>query len=258
LFSLLLKGNITPVEQNGGEGDYLWTFTPDLTSGADNDLDSITLEVGDDQQAYEIEYGMLESMNISGTVTQDEGINPVVVNGSLFGRQVTATSYTGAISLPTMTNLNSKLARLYVDTSWAGIGGTEKTNILRGFSIDIIGGAHPKFMGSANPYFNTHGQGHIALMASLTLERNAASDALFDDYQATTERFYRLEINGPQIGSGDVQNLTIDFSGYLENVIPLASEDRGNNIDTAMVNMTYNDTGSKALQVTCTTNVSAI
>ena len=258
LFSILLKGNVTPVEQNGGEGDYKWDFTPDLTFGADNSLDSITLEMGDDTQAYEIEYGMLETLNISGNIAQDDGISTVDVSGNLFGRQVSTASYTGALSIPTMTQMNAKLARLYVDSAWAGVGGTEKTNILRGWSIDIVGGAHPKFMGSANKYFNTHGQGDIALMATLTLERNSDSDSLFDDFQAETFRVFRLEINGPQIGSGDLQNLTIDFGGHIEEIVPLANQDKGNNIDTALVHMIYDTTGSKGLQVTTTTDVSAI
>lgn len=258
LFSTLVKGNVTPALQNTGQGDYLWTMTPDYSFGADNEIDSITLEVGDDTQAVEIEYGMLESLNISGNITQDDGINPVIITGNLFGRQVTPTSYTGAIAIPSMTQMNAKLARLYVDTSWAGVGGTEKTNILRGFSVDIIGGAHPKFMGSANQYFNTHGQGDIAVMVTLTLERNSDSDALFDDYQANTVRYFSLQINGPQIGSGDTNNLTINWAGSIQEVIPLANQDRGNNIDTMVTNAIYDTTGTAGPAFLITTETSAI
>ena len=95
-------------------------------------------------------------------------------------------------------------------------------------------------------------------MVSLTLERNAASDAQFDLFQAGSTGFYRLQINGPQIASGDNHSLVIDWSGVNEEVIPLANQDRGNNIATLVSHMIYDDTGSKALQVTCTTDVSAI
>jgi len=258
LFSMLTIGGVSPVEQTGGAADYLWDFTPDLTFGADNTLDSITLEIGDDTQAYEIEYGMLETLSISGAITQDEGINPVELSGSLFGRQVTATSFTGSLNLPTMTQMNSKLARLYSDATWANRGNTEVTNILRGFTIDIVGGAHPKFMGSANPYFNTHGQAHIALMATLTLERGAASDAFFDDWQAGTRRYMSLQINGPQIGAGDLNNLTINWAAEFSQVVPLASQDRGNNIDTIVTSAVYDATGEAGIEIFTTANVASV
>ena len=50
LFSCGLKGNVTPVEQNTSQSDYLWTFTPNM--GASNTPDSSTLEVGDNTQAF--------------------------------------------------------------------------------------------------------------------------------------------------------------------------------------------------------------
>ena len=95
-------------------------------------------------------------------------------------------------------------------------------------------------------------------MASLTLERNSDSDALFDDYQANTVRYFRLIINGPQIGSGDLNNLAIDWAGSIQDVIPLANQDRGNNIDTIVTNAIYDTTGTAGPAITVTTETSAI
>lgn len=256
LFSCGLVGGVTPAEQTTSQADYLWDFDPALTGS--NSLNSITLEEGDDTQAYETEYVMFERIRIAGTIAQDQGESPVTIEADYFGRQHSTASFTGSIDIPTAEWINAKLARLYIDTSWAGVGGTEKTALLRGFDIEILTGAHPKMLGSGNTYFDTHGQGLIAVTAALTLERSANSDAIWDAYRSQALQVVRLSIPGAQIGTGDTHTLTIDIGGTFEEVIPMQSEDRGNNIDTAMLRGYYDPTGAKICQVQVTTNVSAI
>lgn len=256
LLSCGLKGTITPTETTGGQADYLWTHTPAVTGS--NALDSITLEEGDDTQAYETEYVMFERLRISGQIAQDQGESPVVIEADYFGRQHTGTSFTGSLSLPSVNFMNAKLARFYLDTAWAGVGGTEKTGILRAFDIEILTGVHPKFLGSAAQYFTSHGQGDIEVMAAFTFERGAASDAIWDAMQAKSLQVARLTITGPVIGTGTAHKLTLDIGGIWQDVIPMNQEDRGNNIDTALLHSKYDATGAKALAVTVTTNVAAI
>lgn len=256
LFSCGVKGNITPVEQTASQGDYLWTFTPSMTAA--NAPDTVTLEAGDDTQAYECEYVLFERFRIEGTIDQGGGAAPVTGGQDFFARQWSTSSFTGAISIPTTEIINAKNARFYIDTTWAGLGGTEKTNTLRRFAIEILTGVHPKFYGSANKYFETHDESVIGVMASFTLEGNATADAIWDAMNAETAQFVRLSISGSQIGSGDNQNLTIDMSGKWENVIPLAENDQGNNLHTAMLHGIYNATGANILGLTVTTNVTAI
>lgn len=256
LFSIGLKGNITPTEQTVGQGDYLWAFGPALTGS--NSLDSITLEEGDDTQAYEVEYVMAERFQISGDVVQDTGVAAVNMAVDFFGRQRTATSFTGSIALPTVEFLNANAARLYKDSAWAGVGGTELAGILRGFDVEIITGVHHKRTGSANNYFTTHGQSYVDFNLALTLERGAAADAIWDDMNAKTFRVLRLAIEGSQIGTGDNQSLIVDFGGYFDQVVPVNAEDRGNNLDAAVFVSKYDATGAKHLDVNVTTDVAAI
>lgn len=256
LFSCGLKGNISPAEQTPAQGDYLWTFTPSMT--ATNAPDSITLEAGDDVQAYECEYVMFERYRIEGTVDQGGGAAPVTGGQDFFARQWTAASFTGGVSIPSTEIMNAKNARFYLDTSWANLGNTEKTATLRRFAIEIMTGVHPKFYGSANKYFDSHDQSYIDVMASFTFEGNANADAIWDAKQAGTAQYVRLSINGSQIGTGDTHNLTIDMAGKWESVIPLAENDQGNNLHTAMLHGIYDGTGAQILALTATTNVSAI
>lgn len=255
LFGCGLKGGVTATETNGGQGDYAWAFTPSLTAA--NSPDSLTIELGDDVQAFETEHAMFERIRISGTVAQGQDASPVTVEADFFGRQLTPTSFTGAIALPTAEPINAKLARFYLDTSWSGVGGTEKTNILRGFDIEILTGVHPKFSGSANKYFNTYGEGLLEVTANFTFEGNSDADAIFDLHQANTLSIARLKIEGAAIGSGANHSLSIDIGGKWESVSPLASEDRNDNLHTAVLRGHYDATGAKLMQVNVVTDVSA-
>lgn len=255
LFGCGLKGGVTATEQTASQADYLWTFTPSLTAA--NSPDAFTLEYGDDVQAWRSEYCMFERIRISGKIAQGMDASPVAVEADFFGRQISTNSFTGSLSLPTATAMNAKLARFYLDTSWAGIGGTEKTNTLREFDIEIVTGVHPTFSGSGNQYFNQHQEGLITAKAQFVFEGNSNANTVMTNHLAKTFQAVRLTVNGPQIGSGQVHSLKIDIGGYWESVSPLSSEDRNDNLTAATLRGFYDSTGAKMLQVAVSTNVSA-
>ena len=257
LFGCGLKGGVTPTETTPSQLDYLWTQTPSLVSGGDNAQNAMTIELGDDTQAFEAEYAMIERIRISGNVAQGQDASPVSVEADFFARQLTPTTFTGAIALPAAEPMNAKLAQFYLDTTWAGVGGTEKTNILRAFDIEILTGLHPKFSGSGNKYFNEHGQGIISVTANFTLEGTSAADAIFDAHQAKTFQVVRLKVTGSQLGTGTNHSLSIDIGGEWESVSPLSSEDRGDNLHSAVLVGRYDSTGAKMLQVATVTNLAS-
>lgn len=257
IFGCGLKGGVSPTETTASQQDYLWTQTPALTSGSSNAQDAMTIELGDDVQAFETEFAMFERIRISGNVAQGQDASPVNIEADFFGRQLTPTSFTGAISLPTAEPMNAKLSRFYLDTAWSGVGGTEKTNILRGFDIEIITGLHPKFSGSANRYFDAFGEGPISVTANFTFEGNSDADAIFDAQQAKTFQVVRLAVLGSQIGTGVTHSLKIDIGGEWESVSPLSSEDRGDNLHSGVLIGRYDSTGAKMLQVATVTNVAS-
>jgi hypothetical protein len=257
ILSCGIKGGVTPTEQTPAQGDWLWAFTPSMT--ADNTPKSMTLEAGDDIQEVEFEYLMFERIKLSGVNAQAGEAAPVVLEADWFARQGAPSTFTGALSIPTMTDLNAKLSRIYIDATWAGRGTTEKTSMLRAWELEILTGLHPKFLGSADKYFTIHGQDILAAMLSLTWERNAAADLEWDAYRAGTKRVVRIKLDsGVQIGTGLTHSLTIDVWGAYENVIPLAENDRGNNVDTALFHGLYDPTGAQIFDVRVSTNLAAL
>jgi hypothetical protein len=254
LFSIFLKGNVTATEQTTAQGDYLWDFTPDLDST--NTPDTITLEFGDGIQAFENEYVMGEKLTISGTVPQEGGDAPIKLALDFFGKQNTKTSFTGSLPLPTVNEMSGFLTRLFFDDTWAGVGTTEKTNILRAFDIELIGGKYPEFHGGTVLTFDNFGEGKIAGLATLTLDTGTAAIALHD--AIGTMKVFRLLFEGPAIGTGENHTFQLDFSGIVMEPKPGESKDKETSLTTIQVEFVYDPTGEKILAPTVITNVSAI
>lgn len=251
-----IKGDVTATETTGGQADYLWDHTPSMS--ATNDIDSVTLELADDEVSGEIEYVMFSNIKLSGEIAQDGGDSPVALELAYFGRQFTKSAFTAAQSLPAITAINAKLARIYKDTLWADKGETEVASTLRGFELELITGVHPKFMGSAAKYFTVHGESMLGAMLTLTLEGNAAAELFYDDFLAQTAKAYALKIVGPQIGTGTTH--AFNFYGFMvpESVIPLDSESNGNNLTAVVLRTVKESVTGQNIDIDVTTNINAL
>lgn len=253
LFSHLIKGGITPSMQTALQNDYLWTFEPSLT--ASNTLDSSTVELGDSVQAFEIEYLTLDRMMMTITLPQDNSDAVVKLEAGFFARQNTKTTFTASVAVPTVSELNSLLAKIYVDSSWATIGNTEKTGILRQVELEILNGAYPEFNGNGL-VFTTIGEGKFAVLCTLTLVNGSDAIALFD---ATGDlKFVKVLLEGDAIGTGDKHSVDIQFSCAVMEVIPGASKDKETSLTTVMLEGVYAVTGTAMLKAYCTTNLATI
>lgn len=257
IFSIGLKGNISPSNDSGA---YTWDFGPSYT--ATNDLNTITLEMGDDQQAYECSYVMAERIAVRGTVEQGAEASPVAVEVDYFARQWSTTTFSSLgidSDLPgagALQAINAKTAQFWVDSTWAAVGTTERKH-LRSFEIEVLTGVHPKFYATSDNYFTEHGEGMIGVMANFTFEGDSDAVDYFTAYQSGDLQVARLKLSGGDI-SGAAHSLTIDISGAWESVIPLSEQDRGNNVWSATLHGYYDATGAKSLDVEVITDVAAI
>ncbi len=254
LLSITLKGGVTATEVTTGQGDYLWDFTPSWT--ATNAPDAITLETGDNTQAYEVEYVMGRRIKFSGKLGDDSF---VAVECEAFGKQITPTTFTASQALPGTELMIGNMVKLYIDALFANAGNTEVTGLLKEWSLEITTGNHPKFLAGGSKMMSLHGEGIIDAILTLTMEGNSAADANFDLYQAGTEKVVRIAVTGSQIGTGTNHSLILDLFGSFDEVIPLASEENGNNLHTAIFSLNSNRLSTQAgLGVKVTTNINAI
>lgn len=255
LLQCSIDGVIAPTEQTAGQQDYLWTATP--LWNAPNTPSTISLQLGDDVQAWVMEYLMFDRLKFTWGVPQDGEASPVSCEASYFARQLTAQAFTASLSLPAnLSMLNGKLTRMWIDSVWANAGTTEITNTLRGGELEIMTGNHPKFFGSGNKYFDGYGEGDIIAMASLTLEGNAAALAIYNDFRSGAAKVLRLEFQGPQIGTGVNARFRVDLNGYWEIVTPVNSESKGNNLSRAVFRTI--DDGTNVLAASVITTINAL
>jgi hypothetical protein len=137
MFSNAIRGNVTPSQPDNMNEPlhYLWLFEPSLatnpnTPDATNGIDTFTFEYGDNIQAYEVEYGFTIGLEISGVPNE-----PVQFTWNLGGRQVTATTFTGALTEPARKAFFAfNSANYYIDTANADIGDTLQAGMLKGFT----------------------------------------------------------------------------------------------------------------------------
>jgi hypothetical protein len=253
LFSIGLKGNITATEVTTAQSDYLWTFDPSITSTL-NAPDAITLEVGDENQVFEIEYLMAKSIRIGGKIGSNGFVD---CSAECFGRQVTPATLTGALTVPTVEPILANNVRIYLDPTWATLGTTEITGHLSDFSWQMETGVQARWRGNSK-LFASHYETGLAMKLNLTAEADAQSDLYYDYFQAQTAKAIRISISGSTIGSGTAYNLTIDQWVVPEQAIPLANEDAGLDMSTVVLRNLYNTTASKSFLVKVTSNANTI
>lgn len=253
LFSMSTLGNVTMTEATPGQGDYSGAFTPVLTAPAT--LDSYTFEWGDNTQWYEAEFGLCRSLKFSGSEN-----GAVSIEASVFARQISKTTKTASLAPKTLTTMLFNMSKIYIDSSWATLGNTQKSNFLRKFDVEILTGLHPKFFANGTMYFGTYGEGDIDVIANFTFEGDSVGVAQWDAYNAKTKQAIRLLIEGPQIGSGTKHKLQLDMWGIYSAAEMLAGDIDGNNV-SEFVFEGLNDHASPTphkLAVTVTTDSSAL
>ena len=219
MWGILLKGGITPTEQTVSKADYLWDFTPDLT--APGLPDTVTLQTGDNDGAYIIEYLMGKKLSFDFSTGDDSDWK---ISEECFGRQVTPGAFTAAINTPlVMEPIVANTTQIWIDSTWATLGTTTKTNFLRSGSIEVGNGNHPKFMANNSKLFSTYGEGYAYGVAKFVFEGGAEAITQFNNYQAGTPKAVRVKTTGQLIAAGGLAySQIIDMYGTFDEAIPLS------------------------------------
>ncbi len=225
MLGILLKGGVTATEQNAGKSDYLWDFTPDLT--ALGSPDTLTLQYGDNDQAYQVEYLMGKKLSIDFALGDDSDVKLAL---EAFGKQIGKVSFTSSITAPaTIEPIVANTAQMWLDGTWANLGTTAKTSLLRSGSIEIGNGNHPKFLATGAKTLSSHGEGNVYGACKFVFEGGADAIAIFDAFQAGTPKALRFKWTGALIAAGGAAySLQVDMYGVFDEVIPLDSSADGN------------------------------
>jgi hypothetical protein len=241
LLGMAIKGGVTAT---GGASPYSWIFLPNLT--AINAPDTYTIEYGDDHKCYQSTFCFAKSLELSGQID-----DVVKVKADIAGQSMVATTFTGSLTNPTALNpVKVGTGKLYVDSTWAGLGGTQKENTLVDFSWKLSEGIVPikKIDGSLSYADRVEKKRHVEL--ELTVGHNSVYDDIVTSFLAQSRTFVRLEFTGPAI-TGGTDKLTIDGAFVVDNPDTLGDQE-GQDVVKIKLISEYDPTGDKEWSVTLT------
>ena len=200
-------GGIVKVTAPTGLSPYVWTYTQDPTAYPTfwtytferRETDGTT-PIG---QAWH--YCVLQKLTLTFTDGQ-----PIMFTAEGFGRRVQTETLTASQTLPTPELIPMALSKLYIDTTFAGAGGTQVSTQFLGGSLEINTGAVPLWTGDgqADLDFTTVGFDAAAggLKANITTYLGAQYATEKTAAEAQSLRAVRLSFAG---SSG--RAMTLDF-----------------------------------------------
>jgi hypothetical protein len=219
LYFLLMgvKGGVSGSQQ-AATAAYLYAFEPSIK--ADPGQESYTLEFGDNVQAWEAEYCMASKLEISGAPNEAWRLR-----ADIFGRQLTLTSFTADKNPPSVEPALFNLTQLYVDDTWAGIGGSELPGTLLGFTWTYDTGLSPLVAADGNIYFASHVIRKHRVELKMTLAFITGTNTERAKYLSQTLRNIRIAATGSEIESPYNNYIYLDTRGYYTSWSTLGERD---------------------------------
>lgn len=235
----------------GGVGPYTWDFNRNWALAPS--LKTATFEYVIDDGAtkqYEREFGyaFCRQFTISGRA----GPEPVRISSEWVGRAEQASTMTPALSPITARKvIPGELFKFYVDGTWGTLGTTQKTGLLRSWSLAVTPGVEPDFTVDGRTDLD-HTQLRYLMgtaVLSLTMRHDANGKTEVDAWRATTERAVRL------IGTDGTKIFQADIAGFYRGEPSFDEEDGTENV-TLELHADYEAAGAQALDFRITNQVS--
>lgn len=259
-----VKGGVTGVQGGAGElTAYTWTFTPEL-SGAVPTLNAATLEVVEsdgatNHRADEVGYGMCRRFGIEWTPDA-----VATMSYEFFARARQASTPTGSLTpYSSREPLVGAMSKTYLDTTGAGLGGTQLQALIRSGSFECVTGIEPNFTAdgrSDRDFVNHKFAAGIMATLRLTLEFDATGAArAVTDFRDNDVVFIRNLFEGTIITDATTSRHTVRVDGaYRFASNPAISEDG----DVVLVDMNlesvYDETWGKTLEFVAINALSAV
>ena len=138
--------------------------------------------------------------------------------------------------------------KLYIDDTWAGLGGTAKAGVMIDMNLDITTGLVPGLPTSTG-LFSAYRFGPAKFDLTMTFEFSSIADAEQEKSRTLNKRFVRLEVAGSVVGS-TTKKITIDLCGeHAEgSLMGPFSEREGQDILSMHLEGVYDSTAAKVLQ----------
>jgi hypothetical protein len=250
-FSAGIK-TVSAVADGAGSGK-IWTYAFPTT--APNSIKTWTIEYGDNIQAREMEYSFCESFAIS--FNAGEVVN---ISSNWIGRQWTNTTFTGALSAPTVEELLTSKGKLYIDAVGGTIGTTQVTNTLLSGTLNVMTGWKPVWTADGNLYFSFAKNTQPEITLDLTYEHNTSAETEYSAFVAGTPRQMQLSFVGSALtsaGTFTTKILSINLAGTYETWDAFGDQD-GNNTVSCTFRAAYDSTAALFANIAVVNEVATI
>lgn len=230
----------TGVADGAGAGKIYDYTIPETTANA---IKTYTIEGGDDQEAEEMEYSFVQDFALEGKPGE-----PWMISANWLGRQVTVSSFTGAITVPTVEDMLFSNTKFYIDPVGSAYGTTLKSNTLLGASLKFKTGWKAVFAADGQLYFSFIKGVKPTITLEITFEFNTTAVAEKVIWRAQTPRKIQLKCEGSAITAGTTyskKTMIINLVGKWSKFSKIG-ENEGNDIVTGTFNGKYNATAADA------------
>lgn len=235
----------------GGSADKTWTFTS--VQGAVYTPNTFTIEVGDDAQAWEVEYCFATGFSLSS-----DGTELTQMSIDWVGRQSTKTTAT-SVSGNNAVKIPAKTWTLQHASAQSGLAAAGTADNLAGWTLTVDTGLRPRRTQKGQYYFtDLVASGNLS--GTLEFDIHGDSSAVseyWDKAAAQTLTFARLKNTGPSLGSSNY-SAQIDVGLLYEVPEPIAAEDEGVNIWRVRGRIAYDSTWTNSLVATVVNSLATL
>lgn len=251
-----IKGGVTPT---GAGTAKTWVFSPELTT-AIRTLDSATVEFmrsdgTTNHYVGEAGYCMTEKFQIESS---PEDI--AKLGWTMFGRARQSDTPTGSlVPYTSLEALAGGQLSVYLDTSWAGLGGTQLEGMQRSVRFECETGVMPQWnaQGRADLDFAEHAVKSLKGRLNVVWELDSVGAARYASYRANDLVYIRLKWVGSAISGGGNKTVQIDGAYRFANN-PTFSEDDEQTLVNVDLDAVYDATGTKILEFTAINALAAV
>lgn len=218
----------TGVADGGGSGK-IYNFTFPTTSQPTTK--PYTIRGGDDNQAEIMEYAHVKEFELKG-----EAGAPVMVNALWAARQLQDSTFTPAISIPTIEDVLFQLGKMYIDNAGGSFGATQKLNTWLDFSFKYKTGLMPVWTGDGAKTFSFVKMTTPEAVLKLTFEFDATAVAERNAWRNETLRLIQLKFEGSTFAVAGTtyskKTMILNLAGYYNRFEKIGEKD-GNDVISA-------------------------
>lgn len=225
---------------DGSGSGKIYTYPMPTTQA--NTLRTYTIEGGDNQAVEEMEYSYVSEFTLSG-----EAGKAWMISANWGGRQISTSSFTASIAVPSVEEMLFSKCVLYTDAVSGTIGATTQSNTLLKAEIKVTTGIIPVLTASGQLYFSFTKTIKPDVTVSLTYEHDTISVAEKAFWVAGTPRQIRLKTLGSALTTAGTtygyRTKIVDVAGKWESFSKIDEKD-GNDILTGIFRVNYDETAA--------------